>query len=109
MVTYNPAVLSAIRRTFTEEEKLEILQQARQAGIIKILRKHNLSYSVFSRWKQQFTERDISPDRIQAMGTEMKLLKEENTRLKKIIADQALSLELKNEELRRLCSVHEKK
>ncbi len=101
--------MSTIRRKFTDEEKLEILQEAQQAGIIKVLRKHKLSYSVFSRWKQQFIEKDILPGAVQAINTEMRLLKEENTRLKRIIADQALSLELKNEELRRRSSLHEKK
>jgi putative transposase len=37
--------------------------------------------------------------------SELKLLNEENLRLKKIIADQALQLERKDEELRRINSL----
>jgi hypothetical protein len=37
------------------------------------------------------------------------MLAEENGRLKKIIAEQALSIELKEEELRRISSILEKK
>ncbi len=95
--------MSATRRIFTDEEKLEILHQASQSGITEVLRKHNLSYSVFTRWKQKFMEQGINPN-ASHVNTEMKLLLEENIRLKKIIADLALALELKNEELKRLNS-----
>jgi len=104
MVIHNPALMSAIRRSFTDEEKLEILHQANQIGITEVLRRHHLSYSVFTRWKQKFMEKGMLPSGSHVTNTEMKLLLEENTRLKKIIADQALALELKNEELRRLHS-----
>jgi len=93
--------MSATRRKFTDEEKLEILHQASQSGITEVLRKHNLSYSVFTRWKQKFMDQGINPG-VSHVNAEMKLLLEENMRLKKIIADQALALELKNEEVRRL-------
>src|SRR3954469_13706684 len=108
MVTHNPALMSAIRRNFTDEEKLDILHQANQSGITEILRKYHLSYSVFTRWKQKFMEKGILPNSSYVSNTEMKLLLEENTRLKKIIADQALALELKSEELRRLSSLANK-
>src|SRR5438309_4224805 len=101
MVINKPVLMSATRRIFTDEEKLEILHQASQSGITEALRKHNLSYSVFTRWKQKFMEQGILPGAAH-FNSEMKLLQEENIRLKKIIADQALALELKNEELKRL-------
>ena len=105
MVTYKPSLMSAIRRKFTDEEKLDILHEASESGISEALRKHHLSYSVFTRWKQKFIEQGILRGGPHLNSTEMKLLQEENTRLKKIIADQALALELKNEELRRLSSL----
>jgi putative transposase len=106
MVIHNPALMSAIRRKFTDEEKLDILHQAQLSGITEILRKHHLSYSVFTRWKQQFIDKGILSGGSQVVNTEMRLLQEENTRLKRIIADQALALELKNEELKRISSLH---
>ena len=90
--------MSAQRRRFSDEEKLNVLQQAGQHGISNILRHHNLSYSVFTRWKKQFIEKGINPV---GLKSEQVLLQEENARLKKIIADLALSLELKNEELKK--------
>jgi putative transposase len=102
MVIYKPALMSATRRKFTEEEKLDILHQASHSGITEVLRKYNLSYSVFTRWKQKFMEQGTHPGNSHFNSTEIRLLQEENIRLKKIIADQALALELRNEELRRL-------
>ena len=95
--------MSAPRRRFTVEQKLEILQQARQSGIIAALRSHNLSYSVFHRWKEKLTEqgREESQNKLgDHVNSRLKELSEENILLKKIIANQAMLLELKEEELR---------
>jgi len=88
--------MTAKRRKFTQEEKLHILQLANQLGTTKVLREYKLSYSVFSRWKDQM-----------GMGTFTKAdadlleLRQENIRLKRIVADQALELEMKREQLRK--------
>lgn len=96
----------AQRRKFTEEEKLSVLRQAGERGVSNILRHYNLSYSVFARWKEHFQRKGIDP---LGSRSETRLLAEENTRLKKIIADLALSLEVKNEELKRLNAMQEKR
>ena len=91
------------KRKFTDEQKLEILQQAQRAGVTAVLRDHALSYSVFARWKEKFMMTD--PEKQQLARTrsksELKQFIEENIRLKKIIADQALELERKDEELKK--------
>ena len=94
------------RRKFSDEEKLNVLQQAEKMGTSNVLRRYNISYSVYSRWKQNFMEKGINQS---GTKTENRLLLEENTRLKKIIADMALSLALKDEELHRLGVLNEKK
>jgi putative transposase len=94
------------RRTFSDEEKLKVLREAGQQGITIVLRQYKISYSVFTRWKQYFLLQGIDPIGIK---TEVKNLREENTRLKKIIADLALSLELKDEELKRVSMLIEKR
>lgn len=96
--------MTSMRRKFTDEQKLEILQQANKMGVTAVLRNHALSYSVFARWKQKFMRNDPSthahtlPNKTRS---EIKQLTEENVRLKKIIATQALELERKDEELRK--------
>ncbi|PWT96615.1 MAG: hypothetical protein C5B52_15380 [Bacteroidetes bacterium] len=92
------------RRRFTVEEKQEILHQAKQIGITNALRKHNLSYSVFHRWKSNMTDKSKESSKAknyQGLGQRVKELMEENALLKKIIANQTMLLEMKEEELRR--------
>lgn len=87
------------RRRFSYEEKMQILQEARQSKIMEILHKYNLSYSVFHRWRKQYSAdaegKPKTPDR--KMDAKMKELAEENALLKKIIESQASLLELKEE------------
>jgi len=98
--------MASQRRKFSEEEKLNILYQAGQKGTSNILRHYNISYSVFARWKQTFQKKGIDPT---GTKSEAMILLEENNRLKRIIAEQALSIELKDEELRRLNNIMEKR
>lgn len=106
-------MITSSRRRFTDDQKLEILQQADESGVTAVLREHRLSYSVFARWKQKFLHR--SSTRKEAMReanktrSELKLLSDENLRLKKIIADQALQLERKDEKLRKINSLFRKR
>jgi putative transposase len=96
--------MASQKRKFTDEQKLEILKQANEMGVISVIRNHNLSYSVFSRWREKFMEKNKNGQKLilkNKTKSELKLFKEENTRLKKIIADQALELEKRNEELRK--------
>jgi len=99
------------RRSFTDEQKLEILRQAEKIGVIATLREHQLSYSVFARWKQKFLKQHVDPGMIEVnkARSELKQFREENARLKKIIADQALELERKNEALKKNLALHGKK
>jgi putative transposase len=106
-------MMTSSRRRFTDDQKREILHEADKSGVTAVLREHRLSYSVFSRWRQKFLQhvstnaeamREVSRTR-----SELKLLNEENLRLKKIIADQALQLERKDEELRKVNSLFRKR
>src|SRR5215472_7439456 len=91
------------RRAFSVEQKLQIIQEADQQGVTQTLRKHNLSHSVFLRWKHQFDQGgsvSLRP-RYHKLDPELKALQEENARLKKIIGNQALELEFKTELLKK--------
>jgi putative transposase len=92
--------MGTFRRTFTIREKLQILKQAGESGIIRVLKDHKLSYSVYSRWKQQFESDQLMRfEDIQQALKEKEQLEIENARLKKIVAEQALTMEVRNEEL----------
>ncbi|HMG67136.1 MAG TPA: transposase [Chitinophagaceae bacterium] len=95
--------MSRKRRQFSVEQKLQIIQEADQEGVTQALRKHNLSHSVFLRWKNQFNNGGAGSLKPQyhKMDPELRALKEENARLKKIIGNQALELEFKTELLKK--------
>lgn len=102
--------MAKTRRSFSVEQKLQIIQEADQFGITATLRKHNLSHSVFLRWKNQFNQRGASSLQSQyhKVDPELKALQEENARLKKIIGNQALELEFKTELLKK-SDAHERR
>jgi len=85
------------RRSFYVEQELQIIQEADQHGTTQTLGKHNISHSVYLRWKNQFNQGGVQslkpPYRI--VDPELRALQEENARLKKIIGNQALELEFK--------------
>ena len=91
------------RRQFTPEEKYSILQEAEREGHTETIRKYNLASSVLAYWKRKYlskgkeglktTYRKIDP--------EIRKLEEENERLKRIIAKQAIELEFKTELLKK--------
>ena len=95
--------MSRQRRAFSVDQKLKIIEEADQDGITQTLRKHNLSHSVFLRWKKQFNTGGASLLKPQhkKIDPEVKALMEENARLKKIIGNQALELEFKTELLKK--------
>ena len=104
--------MAILRRKFTDEQKLAILREAEESGITVVLRNHQLSYSAFSRWREHFrtmssTQQNVVYD--YRARSELKQYKTENLRLKKIIADQALELEKREEELKRNNHSHGKK
>ena len=99
-----PIAMASRKRKFSDEQKLEILRQANEMGVITVIRNHNLSYSVFSRWREKFMKNDKSKQELFSKSktkSEFKQIMEDNTRLKKIIADLALELERSDEQLRK--------
>ena len=89
------------RRKFSQDEKYAILEEANLRGITVVLREHKLSYSVFSRWKEQLRSDDkIEQKSRYKILQEMKNLVTENERLKKIIANQALQIQIQTEKLK---------
>lgn len=91
------------RRSFTKEQKMQILREAETEGMLATCRKHEIAQSLFYRWKHAFEQKGI--DGLQGqyyrVDPELRALQEENERLKKIIGKQALELEVKNELLKK--------
>lgn len=75
------------RKRFTEEQIIGILKQA-DAGVPmeQLRREHGFSASSFYGWKAKFGGMEVSDAR------KLKALEEENRKLKRIVADQALDI-----------------
>ncbi len=81
---------------FTEEQIIGILkQQEAGAGTAALCRQHGISEQTFYRWKRVYGDLDVSQAR------RLKALEEENARLKRLVADQALDNQALKEILRK--------
>lgn len=79
---------------FSDSEVMSILKQA--AGgvpIPELLREHNISSATFYKWRSKYGGMDLP------MITRLKELEQENTRLKKMYADEKLKSEILKEAL----------
>ena len=77
------------RTRFTEEQIIGVLKEA-EAGLntADIVRKHGISEQTFYRWKSKFGGMEISE------AKRLRELEEENRRLKRLVADQALDIQI---------------
>ena len=91
--------MTKTRRKFTPEEKYSILQEAEREGHTETCRKHSLSSSVLVYWKRGYLAngKDGLKPSFRRIDPGVRLLEDENQRLKKIIAKQALEIEFKDE------------
>lgn len=79
-------------KRYTEEQIIKILRDAEAgAPVADVCRKHGVSEWSFYRWRQKYGGMTISD------AKRLKALEEENTRLKKIVAQQALDIDLLKE------------
>jgi len=76
------------RKRFTEEQILAILKES-AAGMKTdvVRRRHGICQNTFYRWKAKYADMEISDVR------KLKALESENTRLKRIVAEQALDIQ----------------
>ena len=81
---------------FSEEQIIAILaEQERGMTTAEVCRKHGISQNTFYKWKAKFGGMDVSDAR------KLKTLESENARLKKLLAESALELEVTREALRK--------
>jgi putative transposase len=89
-------------KQLTLEEKVKIVHQAEQQGFTETAIKHNISSRQIYRWRDKF---QIGGSRALSYGAkidpELKALKEENNQLKKLVAKLALTVEIKEELLKK--------
>ncbi len=91
------------KRTFSPEERLSILQESQREGQTATCRKYNIAPSLFIRWKKKYLEKGIDglKPSYKRVDPVLLALEEENERLKKIVAKQALQIEVQGELLKK--------
>ena len=79
-------------KRFREEQIIAILKET-DAGlpVAELIRKYAISEQTYYRWKSKFGGLEVSD------AKRLKQLEEENRRLKKLVADQALDIQILKE------------
>jgi putative transposase len=76
-----------MRKRFTEEQIVAVLNEHEAGGTIRELcRRHGVTETTFHRWRAKYGGLQVSDAR------RLKALEDENRRLKKLVADQALDI-----------------
>lgn len=76
-------------KRYTEEQIIGVLKES-EAGLpmAELLRKHGIAPGTYYRWKAKYGGMEISE------AKRLKALEEENRRLKRLVADQALDIQM---------------
>lgn len=77
------------RKRFTEEQIIGVLKES-EAGMAtpELCRKHGISEGTYYRWKAKYGGMEVNEAR------RLKALEDENRRLKRLVADQALDIQI---------------
>ena len=92
------------RRSWSTNEKLQILREGELYGMTETMRRHNLSSSLYYKWKAQLSGTGTSGRDVHISSEaaiEKLELEAEIASLRKVIADQAVALSIKNELLKK--------
>jgi putative transposase len=74
---------------FTEEQIVAVLHEVEAgAKITEVCRRHGITDTTFQRWRRKYGGLQVSE------AKRLKALEEENRQLKRLVADQALNLQV---------------
>jgi transposase-like protein len=76
---------------FTDEQIVAALREAEATTVVAAARKYGVAEQTMYRWRQRFAGMEVSDVR------ELKRLKDENARLKKLVAERDLEVEVMKE------------
>jgi putative transposase len=93
-----------MKRTFTKEQKLQLLKEAAEKGVTATLEKHGIYPATYYSWRKKFEQmgeagfrHGMTPKHIK----EIKRLEKENGLLKKLLAEKEIEGHLKSELLKK--------
>jgi len=79
------------RNRFTDEQIVAALRDAETTTVVEAARKHGVAEQTMYRWRKRFVGMEVSDVR------ELKRFKDENARLKKLLAERDLEVEVMKE------------
>lgn len=81
-------------KRYTEAQIIAILKEAASAPSVgEVIRRHGVAAKTYYRWKAKYAGMEVSD------AKRLKALEDENRRLKRIVADQTLNLQVLKEAL----------
>lgn len=104
--------MSMEKRTFTKEQKLEILKEATAHGVTATLEKHGIYPATYYSWRKKFDtmgEAGFRHGMTPAQLKEIRRLEKENKMLKELLAEKELEGRLKDEALKKKYAWEKKK
>jgi putative transposase len=75
-------------KRYTEEEILRILKEGQESKVEDVLRKYGVSLGSYYKWRTKYGGMEISEIK------RLKTLEAENQQLKRLVADQALDIQM---------------
>ncbi len=92
------------KRTFSKEEKLQIIKEASQQGVYATLEKYGIYQATYYSWKKKFEEmgesgfdHGMTPEHLKRI----RALEKENNTLKQLLAEKELENKLKGDLLKK--------
>lgn len=92
------------KRTFSKQEKLNILREASEQGVKPILEKHGIYPATYYSWRKKLQEmgeigldHGMNPQYLKRI----RALEKENQKLKELVAEERLAGKLKDELLKK--------
>jgi len=75
------------RKRFTEEQIIAILREVEAGGVVReVSRRHGVSETTIHRWRAKYSGMQVND------AKRLKTLEDENRRLKRLVAEQALDI-----------------
>ena len=76
---------------FTEEQMVRMLREADKTSVTEVAKKHGVSEQTLYTWRKKYGDMDV------ADAKRLKSLESENSRLKKLLAERDLEIEVMKE------------
>lgn len=78
-------------KRYTEEQIIRMLRESETTSIGEVSRKHGVSEWSLYRWRKKYADMDVSE------AKRLRTLEKENSRLKRIVAEQAMDIDAMKE------------